>query len=170
MATSTRLSLLEYLKTSYRPDREYVDGELLERNVGKWEHARLQALLASWFQSQEKSWSVKVAVEQRVQVSPTRVRIPDVMLVSRGPQPDVILEPPLLVVEILSPDDTYTETQSRSADYLRMGVPCVWIIDPTSRTGRHCVGDTWTAADTLAVPGTEIWVNLSKLFADLDED
>jgi hypothetical protein len=26
MATSTRLSLLEYLKTSYRPDREYVDG------------------------------------------------------------------------------------------------------------------------------------------------
>jgi Uma2 family endonuclease len=170
MATSTRLSLLEYLKTSYRPDREYVDGELLERNVGKWEHARLQALLASWFQSQEKSWSVKVAVEQRVQVSPTRVRIPDVMLVSRGPQSDVILEPPLLVVEILSPDDTYTETQSRSADYLRMGVPCVWIIDPTSRTGRHCVGDTWTAADTLAVPGTAIWVNLSKLFADLDED
>src|SRR5271168_2104265 len=59
MATSTRLSLLEYMKTSYRPDREFVDGELRERNVGKWEHARLQALLASWFQSQEKSWSVK---------------------------------------------------------------------------------------------------------------
>jgi hypothetical protein len=82
MATSTRLSLLEYLKTSYHPDREYVDGELLERNVGKWEHARLQALLASWFQSQEKSWSVKVAVEQKVQVPPSRVRIPEVMLVS----------------------------------------------------------------------------------------
>ena len=59
MATSTRLSLSEYMKTSYRPDREYVDGELRERNVGKWEHARLQALLASWFGSQEKSWSVK---------------------------------------------------------------------------------------------------------------
>ena len=124
MATSTRLSLLEYLKTSYRADREYVDGELLERNVGKWEHARLQALLASWFQSQEKSWSVKVAVEQRVPVSPTpcpysrchaRIAGP-----STGCNPS---NPPLLVVEILSPDDTYTETQSRSADYLRMGVP-----------------------------------------------
>jgi Uma2 family endonuclease len=170
MATSTRLSLLEYMKTSYRPDREYVDGELRERNVGKWEHARLQALLAIWFGSQEKSWSVKVATEQRVQVSLTRVRIPDVMLVSRGPQPEVIVEPPVLVVEILSPDDTYTETQSRSADYLRMGVPCVWIIDPTSRTGRQCVGDAWTAADVLAVPGTEIRVNLLQLFADLDED
>ena len=170
MATSTRLSLLEYMKTSYRPDREYIDGELLERNVGKWEHARLQALLAAWFQSQEKNWSVKVATEQRVQVSPSRVRIPDVMLAPRGPQPEVIVEPPVLVVEILSPDDTYTETQSRSADYLRMGVACVWIIDPTSRTGRQCIGDAWIATDTLVVPETAIWVNLPKLFADLDED
>jgi Uma2 family endonuclease len=104
-----------------------------------------------------------------VQVSPTRVRIPDVMLASRGPQPEVAVDPPMLVVEILSPDDTYTETQSRSADYLHMGVPCVWIIDPTSRTGRQCVGDAWTAADKLAVPGTKIWVDLLRLFADLDE-
>jgi Uma2 family endonuclease len=170
MATSTRLSLSEYMKTSYRPDREYVDGELRERNLGKWEHARLQALLAIWFGSQEKSRSVKVATEQRVQVSLTRVRIPDVMLVSRGPQPEVTVDPPVLVVEILSPEDTYTETQSRSADYLHMGVPCVWIIDPTSRTGRQCIGDAWTAADKLAVPGTKIWVDLSKLFADLDEE
>jgi hypothetical protein len=87
MATSTRLSLLEYMKTSYRPDKEYVDGELVQRNVGRWEHARLQALLAAWLLSQEKTWLVKVATEQRVQVSTTRVRIPDVMLVSRGPQP-----------------------------------------------------------------------------------
>src|SRR5260370_32679677 len=100
MAASTRLSLFEYLKTSYRPDREYVDGELLERNVGKWEHARLQALLAAWFQSQEKYWSVKVATEQRVQVAPSRVRIPGVMLVPRGPQPQAIVETPVLVVVI----------------------------------------------------------------------
>jgi Uma2 family endonuclease len=161
---------LEYSKTTYRPDQEYIDGELLERNVGKWEHARLQALLAAWFGSLEKSWSVKVATEQRLQVSPTRVRIPDVMLVSRGPQPEVTVDPPVLVVEILSPDDTYTETQSRSADYLRMGVPCVWIIDPTSRTGRQCIGDAWTAADTLAVPRTSIRVSLLELFKSLDED
>jgi Uma2 family endonuclease len=170
MATSTHISLIEYMKTSYRPDREYVDGELLERNVGKWEHARLQALLALWFGSQEKAWSVKVATEQRLQVSPTRVRIPDVMLVGRGPQPDVTVDPPILVVEILSPDDSYTDTQWRSADYLNMGVRAVWIIDPTSRTGRQCVGDTWTAAETLRVPGTPIFIELSKLFADLDEE
>jgi len=37
MATSTQVSLGEYMSTSYRPDREYIDGELRERNVGKWE-------------------------------------------------------------------------------------------------------------------------------------
>jgi Uma2 family endonuclease len=170
MATSTRLSLSQYLNTSYRPDREFIDGDLLARNVGKWEHARLQALLASWFRSQEKSWSVKVATEQRLQVSASRVRIPDVMLVSRGPQPEIIIDPPVLVVEILSPDDTYTETQSRAADYLCMGVPCVWIIDPTSRTGRQCIGEAWTAAEKLTVPGTNIQIDLLELFANLDED
>jgi hypothetical protein len=75
MATSTRLSLLQYMKTNYRPDREYVEGELVERNIGKWEHARLQALLAAWLQSQEKTWSVKVATGQSVKVSALRVRI-----------------------------------------------------------------------------------------------
>ena len=75
MATSTRLSLSEYMKTSYRPDREYVDGELVQRNVGKWEHARLQALLAAWLQSQEKIWSVKVATAQRVKVPGTAIRV-----------------------------------------------------------------------------------------------
>jgi Uma2 family endonuclease len=169
MATSTPISLLEYLRTTYRPDREFVDGEVLERNVGKWEHARVQALLVIWFGSQEKVWSVKVATGQRLQVSPARVRIPDVMLVSRGPQPEVTVDPPVLVVEILSPDDTYTDTQSRSADYLNMGVRAVWIIDPASRTGRQCIGDSWIAGERLEVPGTSIWVNLSKLFADLDE-
>jgi hypothetical protein len=51
-----------------------------------------------------------------------------------------------------------------------MGIPCVGIIDPTSRTGRHCIGDAWTAAETLVVPGSKIQVNLVELFADLDED
>jgi len=46
MATILHIPLCEYLETSYRPDREYVDGEVKERNVGKWEHARVQWLLA----------------------------------------------------------------------------------------------------------------------------
>jgi hypothetical protein len=46
--TPTLVSLSEYLATIYRPDCEYVDGELLERNVGEWDHSRLQALLSGY--------------------------------------------------------------------------------------------------------------------------
>src|ERR1700722_5660579 len=111
MASATQIPVAEYLKTSYRPDREYIDGEVRERNVGKWEHARVQFLLALWFGSHEAVWNVIGSTEQRVQVSATRVRVPDLVVVRPEPQPDVLTAPPLLVVEILSPDDTYSDTE-----------------------------------------------------------
>jgi len=168
VATSIQIPIADYLNASYRPDREYVDGEVLERNVGKNEHSRLQALLAGWFGNFEDEWNVAAFTEQRVQVSPTRVRIPDVLLVPLAPHPDVFVDPPLLVVEILSPDDSYAETQRRADDYFKMGVETVWIIDPVNRTGRVCVGKSWTESETLRVPGTEIWVSLPEMFSRLD--
>ncbi len=173
MATSTQLppvavALAEYMNASYRPDREYVDGEVLERNVGKNEHSRLQILLGSWFVRLEDEWNVAAFTEQRVQVSPTRVRIPDVLLVPLAPHPDVFVDPPILVVEILSPDDSYAETQRRADDYFKMGVETVWIIDPVNRTGRVCVGKAWIESETLQVTGTAIWVSLPDIFSRLD--
>lgn len=170
MATTALISLAEYMQTSYRPDREFIDGEVRERNMGKWDHARLQALLTNWLGSQEPEWGVMVATEWRTRVSSTRVRIPDVVLVTDEEQPDVLTDPPVLIVEILSPDDSYTDTQERAADYRRMGVETVWIIDPKTRTGRHCVGDVWTAAERLIVPGTPIFVDLDALFSRLDRN
>ena len=169
MAASTQISLHEYLQTVYRPDREYIDGELRERNVGRWEHARLQALLTNWFTLHESEWRIMVSTELRVQVTPTRVRLPDVALVQPGRQPDVVVDPPLLVVEILSTDDTYSDTQERASDYLQMGVKTVWIIDPRTRSGRMCVQDVWRADSRLEVPGTGIYVNLIQLFQYLDK-
>src|SRR5579859_1199859 len=122
MATILHIPLDQYLGTTFRPDREYVDGEIRERNVGKYEHARIQALLARWFGNHEQDWGAQVVTEQRVKVSSTRVRIPDVALLPLGAQPDVIVDAPLLVVEILSPDDSYSDTQERARDYRVMGV------------------------------------------------
>ena len=138
----------------YRPDREYIDGEIQERNVGKWEHARLQFLLASWLANHEHTWNIIGSTAQRILVSPTRIRIPDLVILRPGPQPDILVEPPLLVVEILSPDDTYSDLQERCHDYQIMGVGTVWIIDPKTRTGRMCTGAEWVGADRLEVAGT----------------
>jgi Uma2 family endonuclease len=168
MASATQIPVSEYLQTTYRPDREYIDGEVLERNVGKWLHARMQALLAIWFGKHEAAWQVISSTEQRIQVSSTRVRVPDLVVVLPGPQPDVLVEPPLLIVEILSPDDTYTSLQQRCQDYLAMGVQTVWIVDPQTRSGRVCIDSQWIAASRLEVAGTPIYVDLPQLFAQIE--
>jgi Uma2 family endonuclease len=167
MATSTHISLSEYLETSYRPDREYLNGEVRERNVGKFEHARIQALLAIWFGNHERDWGVIVMTEQRIQTSPSSVRIPDLAVVAAGPQPDVLTDAPLLVIEILSPADSYWDTQERARDYQEMGVQAVWIIDPKTRTGCMCFGDVWKQALRLEVSGTPLYVELNEIFGQI---
>ena len=169
MAAFTQISLGEYLQTSYRPDVEYIDGELKEKTtMGQYEHSRTQALLAAWFVRNQGLWRAVALTEQRVQISSQRVRIPDLILVPVGPSPDVIVAPPLLVVEILSSDDTYSELQERSQDYRAMGVETIWIIDPKTRTARVGTGDSWREARLLEVAGTSIYANVDILFADLD--
>ncbi len=167
MATVVHIPLQEYLSTSYRPDCEYVDGEVRERNAGKWEHARVQWLLALWFGNHEKLWGITGSTEQRVRVSANRVRVPDIVVLSAGAQPDVLTDPPLLIIEILSPDDSYSDTQERAKDYREMGVETVWIIDPKTRTGRMCRGAEWLEASRLEVKGTPLYVNLPDIFNQL---
>jgi Uma2 family endonuclease len=169
MASATQIvPLSDYLETSYRPDREYVDGELRERNVGKWEHARLQWLLAAWFDKHESEWNVIGSTDQRMQVSSSRVRIPDLVVLRPQAPPEALIEPPLLVIEILSPDDTYSDLQERCEDYRAMGVETMWIIDPKTRSGRMCSGADWIGAARLLVAGTPIYVDLKELFGRLD--
>src|SRR6266567_5952112 len=106
VSTGTVVTLSEYLATSYRPDREYLDGELLERNVGEWDHSRLQMLLSRYLSNREKQWGILVVPEQRVQVKATRFRVPDISVLT-GPPPagPIIVDPPFLCIEILSPRD-----------------------------------------------------------------
>ena len=167
MATISRIPMAAYLETTFRPDREYLDGELRERNVGKWEHARVQWLLAHWVGNHEKEWGITGSTEQRVRVSENRVRIPDLVVLTAGPQPDVLTDPPMLVIEILSPDDTYSDTQERTQDYRAMGVETVWIVDPKIRTGRMCIGTEWIEATRLEVKGRPLFVNLPDIFSQL---
>lgn len=168
MASAVQIPVSEYLQTTFRPDREYLDGEVVERNVGKWEHARLQLLLAGWLLQHEGVWNIISSTEQRLRVSDTRVRVPDLVVLRPGRQPDVLTAPPLLVIEILSPDDTYSSLEERCQDYLAMGVETIWIIDPRTRTGRVCRASGWVSAARLDVAGTPIFVDLDPLFAHLE--
>ena len=130
MSTVVHVSLEEYLNTSYEPDCDYVDGVLEDRNVGQNRHSRTQTLLSGWLLAREKKHHYRVMVEQRVRVSRTRVRIPDICLISPDDRNEVTETAPALCVEILSPDDCWHRIQYRLADFLKFGVPMIWIIDP----------------------------------------
>ena len=161
--STTAVPLAEYLHTDYSPDVDYIDGELEERNVGERDHSCLQGLITHYLMNREKEWAIFVYVEQRIQVSTTRFRVPDIAVVSTRPAGGVITEPPLLCIEILSPEDRATRLQARIDDYLNMGVPCVWLIDPaTRRAWIHTPEDSREAKHGILTAG-QIRLPLSEL-------
>jgi Uma2 family endonuclease len=169
MAATTQILLSEYLQTTYRPDREYVGGELQERNVGRTDHARVQALLAAWFVTHESDWDVLVTTEQRIKVAGDRVRIPDVTLVRPGALiEDVLSAPPLCVIEIMSPEDTYSRTWEKAQDYRKMGVENIWLIDPGTRSGQASNASGWRDTMEFEIPATPIRLDLGDIFNKLD--
>jgi Uma2 family endonuclease len=136
MGAATLVSIEDYLSTSYSPDREYLDGRIVERNLGEKTHSSIQRNLIGWFWERRREIPVEVFPEQRVQVSPTRFRIPDVTVVKTSQfQGEIFRNPPHLCIEILSKDDTMEYMQEKIDDYLRFGVPYIWIINPRLRKG-----------------------------------
>jgi Uma2 family endonuclease len=93
-ATLPFVTIDEYLHTSYEPDADYVDGEIEERNVGEWDHSKLQKYILLALAAFEADGDFLIAQEQRVQVSPTRFRVPDTCVIRAEDEPDRIVTAP----------------------------------------------------------------------------
>ena len=161
----------EYLQTSYRPDCDFIDGAIEERSLGEYEHGKIQSKLDRLLGNREAEWGIDVVVETRLQVSPTRFRVPDVMVLRRGTKVNrIVREAPLLCIEVLSPEDTLTKMRARLKDYLAMGVENIWCFDPETREAMRYTADGFqNVRDAeLIVQGTEIRVSLAEVFAVLD--
>ncbi len=137
---------------------DYVDGVLEERNVGEMDHATVQKLILLALSKFEEAAGVYAIQEVRVQVSETRFRVPDVCLVSANNiLPEIVQEPPLLCVEVLSPKDTLSRMPNRCMDYVTIGVSQVWIFNPVTgypgapQRGLHLHGCKATAREIFQV-------------------
>ena len=171
MATPVLIPVQQYLNTSYHPDCEYVDGEIKERTVGEIPHGGLQDLFSVIFRQNRATWGLRTIPEQRVQVSATRFRIPDISVLLPENSRDLIVHvPPVICIEILSREDTLSGLQGKIDDYLGMGVQNIWIVDPwerrawtADRKGLHCV-DT-----ELTLPTSNVFIPLQTLWNELDD-
>jgi Uma2 family endonuclease len=162
----------EYLRSSWSPDREFVDGRIEERNLGEKEHSIIQRFLTVLFAVNRSKWGVEVFPELRTQTRATRFRVPDVLVVRSGEKFErYVTAPPLIAIEILSPEDTLRAMQTKAAEYRLFGVEHIWIVDPEPRIAYRYSGAALEQVLTgeLTVPGTPIRVALSEMFGELDQ-
>jgi Uma2 family endonuclease len=168
MAT-VQISLEEYLRTSYHPDCDFVDGEVQERNLGEFDHGAVQGFLTSWFFQHRHEWQLHVIPELRIRVSAARVRIADVCLMARSqPIEQVPTRPPLAVIEILSPEDRIARYNERLSDYRNMGIQNVWVIDPINAVGYDCSTAAWLPVEEFHIAGSPIFLRLNDLWSELE--
>ena len=170
VATPLPISLSEYLHTSYRPDCDYVDGAIEQRNLGEFDHAAVQRALLLWFTEHERELRLLAYPELRVQVSPTRFRVADLCVLSASaPREQIIQTPPVAIIEILSPQDRVSRCLDRLGDYRRMGVRNIWVIDPADRRGFDFSSGAWTETQSFTGAGAGIRLDLAALFASIDD-
>ena len=172
MATAPPLlSIEEYLRTSYHPDADYVDGEIEERNLGEYEHATFQSAINGWFWPRRNEWAIRPVTEQRMRINSSRVRVCDIAILrADAPREKVTETPPLICIEIMSPEDRLSRAKEVLADYFAMGVPNIWLIDPIRRSAFTFSAKGLQEADptNLTVAGTSIRLDLTEAFAAID--
>ena len=125
------MSVDEYLHTVFDgADCEYLDGEIVERNMGELPHGDIQAELIFRLKQAQRG-RLRVVSEIRIQINPRRYRVADIAVWRAGDIGKRIpTVPPFLAIEILSPEDRMVRMLPKIQEYLSIGAEWIWVIDP----------------------------------------
>jgi Uma2 family endonuclease len=135
MSTRALVPVEEYLRMSFEgSDPEYLDGELVERNLGDDSRSSTQANLVGILHPLKKKFRIHVRPEIHMRLAPTRIRVAALAIFREKPADRIPSSPPNVVVEIVSPGDRYIEIHDKLEEYRRWGIKHIWLMDPTSRT------------------------------------
>lgn len=159
--------LEEYLRSSYSPDAEYIDGQVVEREstMGENDHSAWQKALVVWFESQAVRAGIRVRPEFRVQVDAYCFLIPDVTLLDRSrPTEAYATHPPVAVFEILSPGDSLKRMMKKGERYEKMGVRTILVLDPEGPAYRFLAGRLEPLAErAFTLEGSEARFDLDEI-------
>ena len=123
---------------------ELIDGRLVEMAPASDEHGFIEFNLGAELRAFVRQRSLGRILGGEVGIyirrNPDRIRGADIVFVSKTRLPeltDKFLEvTPELIVEIMSPNDTWEMIQGKLADYFSIGVDQVWVVEPQQRTVR----------------------------------
>jgi len=164
MGAKAAISAEEYLHTSFPDlDREYRDGEVLERTMPDALHGTAQGLLCGFFVALRKKLSLYVLPETRMKLREGLYLIPDVAVFWQSKPPLIPDSPPLIAIEILSPDDRLTAVREKLQEYRAWGVAHVWLVDPHSLRLYTC--DTGlTEVNSFSIPELSVELGHAEIF------
>jgi len=165
MGAKSAISAEQYLRTSFPDlDKEYRDGEIVERSLPDLLHSFTQGLLVAFFVALRKRLPVFVYPELRLRVRSGLYLIPDVSVFHPSkPQMSVPDAPPLVAMEILSTDDRLTKVREKLEEYRTWGVPHVWLVDPYTKRMYTCDAGL-NKVPTLRIPELGIEITPADIF------
>ena len=165
MATQALIPVEEYLQKHFEDrEPEYRDGILEDRPLPNYIHSLLQIFFGQYLVSWTDSDAITVCSELRLRLRERRFVVPDICILAgapAGPLPDVL---PLVVVEVLSPDDSPKDLLSKLAEYHQWGVANIWVVNPGTRCIHTFNGTELQVADAFALPAFGIVIPQEDVF------
>ena len=161
------LTLEQYRRVIFRPDAHFVDGQILPRTLGDRTHGEAVVAVAGCICAASETAARGCCISLRLQTLPTRIRVCDIVVLAAGaPKEPVPTIAPLLCVEVITTGQVPEDEVPTLADYVRMGVQNVWLIDPIRHAafafdtdGLHPVDPT-----NLAIFNTPIRLDFTAAF------
>lgn len=144
----TPMSFEEFRQLPEKPKAEWVDGvAVIYTMPPALHHASLQYELAFWFRNHfPELWG---GTEVDTMLPANRMRRPDLALAVRaqhGKWLDGTEDPPLIVVEILSPSTRGEDLLRKAPEYADATIAQYWVVDPDDQPSievNELVDGTW---------------------------
>jgi Uma2 family endonuclease len=168
MSVNALVTMDEYLQTAYSPDREYVDGVIVERHVGERPHSLVQANIV--FALRQRHPGIYDWPELRVRTVSNRSRVPDICVTLEDSGTDVLETPPFIAIEILSRRDEMSNVIEKLEEYAAIQTPYIWLLDPRRKKAFAFSGFSRLeeiTGKTLSTATGEIWLTTEEVFLGL---
>jgi Uma2 family endonuclease len=176
MTVTSLMTAEEFYRLASSKRYELVRGELREMSPTGLQHGDVAALIAASLVNHVRQHRLgKVYINDvgfLIERNPDTVRGPDIAFVctERVVKSQKFYDgAPDLAVEVVSPGDSYTDVEEKTAEWLRGGTRAVIIVDPRRRTARvDRAGETAYVTDAIVVddviPGWRL--PLSEIFEE----
>ena len=144
-----------------KPYFEYWFGQAVQKTMPTWIHSMLQKIIMRFLDDA----GYESGAEVKLKISGDFQPLPDVCAVRPGevelPYPTRPVE---VVVEILSPDDQFSQIATKCQFYGELGINHIYVVDPDTRELWRWNRDRpLTLVDSLvSIPASAIWLELDR--------